>query len=171
MKRIERNRRMDITLEEERSMADQELSEIYTSDEEKSIKDNELLTLFTETYYKRDFDICTTDARNKVRDYLHSEDFSRGKRCGQPIADCVRNLYPHPSASTLTRLRIQAGTSRSTSTRVQTDSWIPPPAISSSEAVRDMVKSPEHTNDQYDGIYDSLLLPTTKEVFSVTVML
>ncbi len=156
---------MDIPTEEQRSMVERELSQLFTADEAKDLRGDDLLSYFTEHCSKRDIEICFTSARAKVRDYLHSHDAACGKGSKQPIADCLLNLYPPPSATTVSRLRTQGGTSSSTSRRARTDTWIPPPYLASSQAVRDMVKSPKNACDQYTGPHEPPLLSTVKEVF------
>ncbi len=100
---------MEIRREEQLSMADTEFAGLLTSEEAKNLKGNELLS-----YSKRDIEICSTSARSKVRDYLHSHDVACGKVSGQPIVDYLLNLYPPPSASTVSRMHTQVGASSST---------------------------------------------------------
>lgn len=74
------------------------------------------------------------------------------------------NLWPPPTATTTSCLRSQ-GASTSTSPRAQTDNRISPPDISRSQAIRDIIKTPRSSSDQYSGLHEPPLLSNVLDAF------
>lgn len=110
-------------------------------------------------------EVFSTAARARVRDYLQSHDVTAGKGSGQPIVDCLLNLFPPPTATTAERAQRQAGASGTVDPRIKSDKWVLASDLSKSQVIRDIVKTTLREHEQYYGPHESTLLYTVEEAF------